>query len=337
MRAAVIYKPGDIRIVNIDTPKPLPGEIMVKVKACGVCGTDHSLYVGEFPANFPVIIGHEFSGEIVEIGEDVKTLKVGDRVTADPNNVCHTCNYCRKGKVHLCDNLASMGVHIDGANSEFAILPETNAYIFSNYLSYEEAAFTEPLACAINGTNLSGVKLGDTVLVLGAGGMGNLILQCAAHSGAANIIVSEPIEFRRKLALENGATHVIDPNIENVEEELKKINQNGADVVFECTGNLKLQADAIRYVCKGGTIVWFGCSPQGKVIEIDTYYVNNREINITGSFNNPFATSRAIQMLESKDVRVDNLISHRIKLGEYLKVFDLFGRENTMKLIVVMD
>jgi len=337
MKAAVLYKPGDVKIVDWKKPAPKIGEVLIKITACGVCGTDWALYKGEFPATYPVVIGHEFSGTIVEIGEGVKTLKVGDRVSVDPNFVCHKCDYCRTGNIHLCENRQSLGVDIDGADAEYVAHPETNVYKIPDSLSFEEAAFTEPLACALNGMRLANVKLGDTVLILGAGGMGNLITQCCAHAGAANIIVSEPIKMRRQKALENGATHVIDPSKQDVDSELRKIKRIGADVVFECAGVNPLQASAVEHVRKGGTVEWFGCSPQDKTIQVNPFVINDREIKITGSFNNPYATGRAIQLLASKAVRVDNLISHKIPLENYLDVFKIFGGPDTLKLMVVVQ
>lgn len=337
MKAAVIYQAGDIRVVERDIPEPLPGEVLIRIKACGVCGTDHSLFVGGFPANFPVIIGHEFAGEIVAVGSGVTTLQIGDRVTVDPNRVCRKCDYCRMGKEHLCINLSSMGVHIDGADAEYCVMLENNVYKIPDTLSFEEAAFTEPLACAIRGLEMAQVSHGDTVLVLGAGGMGNLITQLAARAGAANIIVSEPIQRRRELALENGATHVINPLSQDVDAELRKIRSIGADVVFEAAGNLKVQQASVYYPRKGGTLVWFGCAPMDGKIEVNPFYINDAELTIVGSFNNPFATARAVRMLGSKKVRVDNLISHRIRLKNYLDVFKIFGGPDTLKLMVLMD
>jgi 2-desacetyl-2-hydroxyethyl bacteriochlorophyllide A dehydrogenase len=337
MKAAVIYKPGDVKVVDLDIPQPKPGEVLIKIKSCGVCGTDHSLYVGTYPANYPVIIGHEFSGIVSAVGEGVVNIKVGNRVTADPNRVCHQCEYCRMGKEHLCTNLSSMGVHINGADAEYCVMVESNVYRIPDEVSFEEAAFCEPLACAIHGVELAQVHPGDTVLVLGAGGMGNLITQLAARAGAANIIVSEPIQRRRVVALENGATHVIDPYIQDVDTELRKIQKIGADVVFEVAGSPKLQGPAIYYARKAGTIMWFGCAPADKNIEVNPFYVNDFELHIMGSFNNQFATAKAVKMLASRKIRVDNLISHRIEIKDYLDVFKLFGGPGTIKLMVNME
>lgn len=337
MKAAVIYGPNHIRIEERNIPKPAPDEVLIKIHACGVCGTDDALNKGEYPANYPVIIGHEFSGEIVETGSKVSSFTTGDRVTVDPNRVCRKCFFCRSGQEHLCDNLNSMGVHIDGANAEYCVMMESNVYRIGNDLSYEEAAFCEPLACAIHGTDLAQVKVGDTVLVIGAGGMGNLIAQCVKNSGAANIIVSEPISGRRDKALENGATHVIHPGEADVNSEVRKIKPEGADIVFEVAGNSKAQSDSPSYSRKGGTIVFFGCSPKNSLIEINPFLINENEQKILGSFNNQFSTARAVEMLSRRKIRVDNLISHTFKLNDYLNVFKIFGNPETMKLMVEMN
>jgi 2-desacetyl-2-hydroxyethyl bacteriochlorophyllide A dehydrogenase len=337
MKAAVIYKPGDIRVIEKEIPIPSDHEVLIRIKACGVCGTDHSLYTGGFPANYPVTIGHEFSGQIAAIGKEVQNLKIGDRVTVDPNRVCKRCEYCRMGKEHLCKNLSSMGVHIDGADADYCVMVESNVYKIPDNVSFEAAAFTEPLACAVHGLEMGQVQHGDTVLILGAGGMGNLLSQLCALAGAANVIVSEPIARRREIVLENGATRVLDPFAQDVDRELRKVRSIGADVVFEAVGNLKLQAQSVYYARKGGTVVWFGCSPIGRKIEIDPYYINDAEISVRGSFNNPFTTARAVRLLGSEKIRTDNLISHHIEIDNYLEVFNIFGGPDTLKLVVRME
>ncbi len=334
MKAAVIYGKDDIRIEERAKPSPANNEVLIKIHACGVCGTDNSLKKGDYIGRFPVVIGHEFSGEIIEVGKDVSGLKQGDRVTADPNRVCHNCFFCQSGQEHLCDNLNSMGVHIDGAVAEYCVMTENNIYQIGDELSYEAAAFTEPLACAIHGVDLAGINLEDTVVILGAGAMGNLILQCVKNSGAANIIVSEPIARRRELALENGATHVFDPFKCDIVQEIKKIKTVGADVVIEVAGKVQVQSDCVSMVRKGGTIEYFGVSPASSVAQLSTFNINENELKILGSFNNKAATSRAVEALVSKRVRVDNLVTHRFPLEKYLDVFEIFGSEETVKLMV---
>jgi len=337
MKAAVIYQVGNIKIVDREIPAPAPNEVLIRVKACGVCGTDHSLFVGAYPANYPVIIGHEFSGVVEAVGSAVTTIKVGDRVTADPNRVCHKCDFCRMGSEHLCENARSMGVHIDGADAEYCVMTESNVYKLPDTVSFEQAAFCEPLACANHGIELLDLRLGDTVLVLGGGAMGNLLLQCSKNYGATTIIVSEPIAMRREKALENGATHVIDPTAQDVDREVRKICRIGADVVIEAAGSPKLQEASIHYARRGGSILWFGCAPQDKQASINGFYVNDAELKIIGSYNNLFSTQIAIDLIASGKVQVDNLISHRFALQDYLNVFKVWGSQDTHKLMVNID
>jgi L-iditol 2-dehydrogenase len=336
MLAAVLHNAGDVRVGPVPDPRPAADEVLIRIRACGVCGTDNSLYKGDYPGNYPVVIGHELAGAVVEAGAAVRGLAAGDRVTVDPNRVCHACAYCQSGNEHLCESLSSMGVHRDGADAELCVMPATNVYRIPDSLRDEEAAFTEPLACAVHGVDLAGVRLGDTVLIIGGGPMGNLITQCAAHAGAATIVVSEPIALRRELALAHGATHVIDPARTDVEKELKGIRRIGADVVFEVAGNNTAQAACIPLARKGGTVMFFGVSPQDRLIPVNPFVINENELKLLGSFNNQFATARAVQLLASGAVRVGKLISHTLPLKEYLDVFRLFGGRDTMKLMVTM-
>jgi L-iditol 2-dehydrogenase len=337
MKAAVIYAPGDLRVIDAKMPTPNSGEVLIKVKACGVCGTEHTLYTGGYYANYPVTLGHEYAGEVAAVGDGVQGLMIGDRVMVDPNIVCHKCDYCRMGSEHLCEKLVTLGIHTNGGDAEYSTVPVTNVYKIPATMTFEEAAFCEPLACVVRGMEVGQVQLGDTVLVLGAGSIGNLIMQCAAHAGAANIVVSEPVKYRREVALENGATQVIDPAQQDVLAELRKVRRIGADVVFECTGNLKVQASTLYYARKGGTVVLFGVSPKEGKIEINPFEINENEIKITGSFNNPYTQAQALQLLTSHMVRVDNLITHRVPLENYSEVFTVFDSPSRLKTMVVME
>jgi 2-desacetyl-2-hydroxyethyl bacteriochlorophyllide A dehydrogenase len=336
MKGAVIYNPGDVRVVDLEVPRPGPGEVLIKVAACGVCGTEHTLYTGGYYANYPVVLGHEFAGEIVEVGEGVMKFKPGDRVSVDPNQVCHKCDYCRMGSEHLCDSLRTLGITHHGGDAEFAVAVEENVYLLPDGMTLEEGAFVEPLACALRAFEVATVQLGDTVLVMGAGPMGNLITQCVALAGAAHIIVSEPIQRRRDLALENGATLVIDPTTQDVDAEVRKVQRIGADVVIEVVGGLKAQASSIGYARRGGQVVFYGVSPKGGKIEVSPFDINENEIKVTGSFNNPYTTAQAVRLIASRKIRVENLVSHRIPLERYNDVWKLWGGPDTMKLLVLM-
>lgn len=336
MKGAVIYNPGDVRVVDLDIPRPLPEEVLIKVAACGVCGTEHTLYTGGYYANYPVVLGHEFAGVVVEVGEQVTKFKPGDRVTVDPNRVCHQCDFCRMGSEHLCENLQTLGITQNGGDAEFTVAVEENVYLLPDSMTLEEGAFVEPLACALRAFEVATVQLGDTVLVMGAGPMGNLIMQCVAHAGAANVIVSEPIKRRRDLALENGASLVIDPTTQDVDAAVRGIQRIGADVVIEVVGGLKAQASSIGYARRGGQIVFYGVSPKGGKIDVIPFDINENEIKVTGSFNNPYTTAQAIRLIASRKIRVDNLVSHRFPVERYNDVWKLWGGVDTMKLMAVM-
>jgi 2-desacetyl-2-hydroxyethyl bacteriochlorophyllide A dehydrogenase len=337
VKAAVLHGVGDVRVGSVADPRPGPGEVLIGIRACGVCGTDNSLYKGDYPGAYPVVIGHELAGVVLELGAGVQGLEEGQRVTVDPNKVCHACPYCRAGLEHLCENVSSMGVHRDGADAEYCVMPATNVYPLPEALSFEEAAFSEPLACAVHGVDLAGVRLGDTVLVVGGGPMGNLITQCALRAGAAAVVVSEPIAGRRKLAAAHGATQLIDPVSQDVGQELKRIRRIGADVVFEAAGSPQAQAACLPLARKGGTVMFFGVGPQDRLIQVNPFQINENELRLLGSYNNPFATARAVELLASGAVRVAGLVSHRLELKDYLEVFRLFGGGDTMKLMVRME
>lgn len=334
MKAAVLFEPGRAPVIDREEPRAGRGELLIRVRRCGVCGTDNSLFKGDYPAHYPVVLGHEFSGDVVEVGEGVDGFVPGSRVTVDPNVLCGSCAYCRNGKGHLCERLSSMGVHRDGADAELTVALASNCYLLPDGLSYEEAAFCEPLACAIHGVDLAGVRLGDTVLIIGAGPMGNLICQCAAHAGAAEIIVSEPVAMRRERAADSGATVVLDPTRDDVEMELRRRSRAGADVVFEAVGLPSAQEGCLSLVKRGGTVVFFGVSPQDATIRVSPFYINENEIRILGSFNNPASTWRALEMMNSGACRVRQLISHEIGLKDFAEVFRLFGTKESLKLMV---
>ena len=337
MKAAVIYNPGDVQIADLEIPTPGPNQVLIKVAACGVCGTEHTLYTGGYYANYPVVLGHEFAGVVVEVGEKVKNFAPGNRVAVDPNRVCHQCDYCQMGSEHLCENLITLGITHNGGDAEYTLADEENVYLLPNSMTLEEGAFVEPLACALRAFEVANIRLGDIVLVLGAGSMGNLITQCVALSGAAHIIVSEPIQLRRELALANGATHVVDPTTQDVDAEVRKFQRIGADVVIEVVGGLKAQASAIGYARRGGQVVLYGVSPKGGKIEVCPFDINENEIKVTGSFNNPYTTAQAVRLIGARKVRVDNLISHRIPLESYNDVWKYWGGPSTVKLLVTMN
>ncbi|UCE05423.1 MAG: zinc-dependent alcohol dehydrogenase family protein [bacterium] len=331
MKAAVFYEKRDIRIQDFKLRKLKGGEVLLKVHACGVCGTDVHIYEGAegsataFP---PVILGHEFSGEVCETGDDVKDVKIGDRVCVDPNIFCGKCHYCRKGKVHLCERLTAIGVTIHGGFAEYCIVPESHLYILPDNVSYEEGAMGEPIACCLHGIDLSGISPGDTVLIIGGGTIGLIMLQLAKIAGAARLILSEPVKEKRNLALKLGVDFVVDPVNENFEGTIKKHTCGGVDIAIECVGIKQTMEQAIQSACKGGTVMMFGLTPPDCEISLKPFDVFKRELTIKSSFINPFTQARAVELLASGRLKVNDLISNVVPLDN---IAELFENENLRK------
>ena len=205
MRAAVLTRPGSFELVQLPEPECAPDEVIVQVTTCGICGTDRAIFRGEAPATWPVVLGHEFSGVLVEVGSEVTGLSIGDRVAVDPNVVDGTCFFCRRGETNLCSGLSPLGITRNGGFAEFAAVPATNAYRLPETVSVEHGSLVEPLACCVRGIDQARIGLGDLVAVLGAGPIGCLLIQLARIQGAGTILAVEPDIARRDHAIAAGA------------------------------------------------------------------------------------------------------------------------------------
>lgn len=334
MKAVVFVEPN--RLVIEDRPIPEIGECdaLVKVRACGICGTDLHIFAGEHIVKFPVVPGHEFSGEIVAVGSRVVNVQVGDRVTVDPNIVCCTCEYCARGEIHLCENLSAVGVNYDGGFAEYCRVPAAQAYRIPDSVPLEEAAFAEPLACCIHGLDRAKIVPGSHVAVLGAGSIGLLMVQLARAAGA-RVLVSEPDERKRHLAAELGAGVQIDPSSCDVRQEIMEITTVGADVVIECAGRVETAELAPKLARRGGTVLQFGVVSPHEMVQLSPYDVFYRELTIIGSFVNPFTHARAVRMLASKQVRVMPLVTHCFGLDDAAEALKTASGRDAIKVQIV--
>ena len=335
MKAIMFHKLNDMTLETVPIPQPEGNQVLIKVKACGICGTDPHILHGVWPGGFPLIPGHEASGEVVELGAAVKSLKIGDRVTVDPNVSCGYCEFCQKGEVHFCKNLKPFGVFAPGGFAEYAVIAETHAIKIPDNMTYEEAAMLEPAACCLRGAQMAKYKTGCSVLVLGVGAIGNMNMQFARNCGASMIIVSDPIAGRRELALQLGADYAIDPMTQDLYSEVNKLLPDGPDVILECAGKTLLVEEAIKHVSRGGTVIAFGVCPADEYAKFSPAYINDNEITICGSYNNPFTQFPSIQAISSGRINVKPLISHRYKLDEYKEAFDVFGSEGSLKIMII--
>lgn len=338
MKAAVFHGKNDIRVEDVEIKRPGPNEVLVKIEACGVCGTDLHIYEGAEGAAAcvpPTILGHEFSGVVYEVGSDIKDFKPGDRVCVDPNDMCGSCYYCKIGKAHFCENMIGIGTTTHGGFAEFCTVHEKQIYKIGDSLSFEEGAMAEPVACCLHGMDLTGVKTGDTAMLIGGGTIGLIMLQLAKLSGASTLIMVEPVQSKRDMALKLGADITIDPFNQNIEKVLKTHNINHIDAAIECVGHKGTMLDAIRYTGKGGTSMLFGLTNPSSEIPLYPFDVFKREISIKASFINPYTQKRAISLLESGKINVRDLITDKVQLKDINKVFEDKTYRTKGKIIIV--
>jgi len=323
MKAAVYHGVHDLRVEEVPVRELADNEVLIQVKYCGVCGTDMHIYNGDggsFEVNPPLIPGHEFSGVVAKIGDKVTAVKVGDRVSGDPNDMCGECYFCKNAMQHFCTNNIGVGTTVDGGFAEYVIMREKQVYKFSEDLSFIEAAMAEPISCCLHGIDLCNIRAGSTVLVMGGGPIGMIMLQLAKNAGAARLIMSEPVAEKREQAMKLGATKTVNPIEEDVEAVLKEYCEN-VDVVIECVGNIHTQEDAIRFAGKGATVMYFGLASPNEALPLKPDDVFKKELTITSSFINPYTFERALRVLESKTIELESLIANVIPLDNITEVF----------------
>lgn len=325
MKAARFY--GKHRLVVEDVParEPEANEIKIRVKMCGICGTDVHIFEGDkgsAEVNPPVILGHELSGDVVSVGSNITRFKVGDRVSVDPNSYCGKCYYCAKGKKHLCENMLGMGTAVDGGFAEFVTVPEELVFPVAPNVSYEAAAMIEPISCCLHGMDLTDVRLGDTVMIVGTGNIGLIMLQLCRHAGAARIVAVEPNEKRRKKALEMGADVAIDPIHDDTEKVLRENQVCYIDKVIDCAGRTDTAEYCVKYAGRGATVMLFGLTGPDDEMRLKPFEVFQKELTIKGSFVNPNAFERAGRLLANGVVDVESIITSVVDLDDIQSVFE---------------
>lgn len=341
MRKAFFVENQKFEVQEVAVPEPEAGQLLIRNKACGVCGTDIHIYHGE-PGSAdvtpPVVLGHEYAGVIEKVGAGVTEFQVGDHVTIDPNIYCGVCRYCRDGKKQMCENMKAIGVTQDGGFAEYSIVPASQAFLLPPELDLETGAMAEPLACCIHGIDQAQIKPGDTVVIIGGGAIGLLLLQLAKLSGASKVILSEPVALRRDIAKELGADASIDPMQGNLVEELKKLTgKDGADVVIECVGKTVATKQAFEMAAKGATILLFSVPSVDATFELPLFDVFKKELVIKGSFVNPDTHARAVDLLGSGKIQITPLITHRFGLDEMDQAIKMQMSAESIKVLVKPD
>jgi 2-desacetyl-2-hydroxyethyl bacteriochlorophyllide A dehydrogenase len=320
MKAAVITKPYEIKIMEVDVPKIGPDDVLVNVKATGICGTDISIYTGKYSADkLPLIAGHEFSGVIVDMGENVRGFEVGDAVTADINMSCGTCFYCRKGQKLMCPEFSQLGIHINGSYAEYVAAPFGQVHLVPKGMPFEHAAFIEPLACAIHAFKATDVTIGSSIAIIGAGGLGIMHTQVAKLRGAAPIILVSRNKKRNDIAVKMGAVdYVIDPTEVDAVAEVKRLTGGrGADFVVESVGTAETYEQSIKMVRPGGAIAAFGITEGDATVPINTFDFVLGELKMAGSCAGVGTDwSDAIALLQYGRINPDPVFSMKVPLEE---------------------
>lgn len=331
MKALRWHAQRDVRLENIPEPLTGPGQVKVKVKWCGICGSDIQEYeAGPFliPTNKPhpiqgskmppIVPGHEFSGLVAEIGENVTGIKIGDRVAIRPTMPCYKCYWCKKGKHIQCSTLGSIGFMWDGGFAEYAVVPSDCIYKIPEKLGFEVASFTEPLACALHAVQRAGIHPGDSVAVIGAGPIGILIMQVARACGAVPVYVIEPVSTRGKMALELGAEAVFNPNEVNVGKELTKVTEGRrVNIAFECAGPPAAMLTAQEVSGNGGKIVEVGQMMERTCnFPFLKLFLHEKTIITSQGYTEEFPI--ALSFLSERKVNVESLITARIKLDNII-------------------
>jgi L-iditol 2-dehydrogenase len=341
MKAALLYGIKDLRIQDIEMPQVGPDEILARVKAATTCGTDLKIYQRgyvEGVIKLPTVFGHEWAGDVVEVGEEVTWLKKGMRVRAGNSSPCLRCYMCQRSKYNLCENM----MWLWGAYSEYIKVPSRivmlNTQVIPNHVSYEEAAITEPLACVLHGVEEAGVKLGDTVAIIGAGPIGLLHLLTVKKMGAHKVIISDTIEERLQLARRLGADETINAKQEDTVEQTKRLTDGrGADVVIEAIGLPATWEQALKMVRKGGTVLEFGGCPPGTQIQVSTEQLHYGETTILGAFHTtPAHFQKALNLISSDAINVKPLITNRMKLDNIKQAFETLTTSKTDIKIAVL-
>lgn len=335
MRGAVFVGPNQWQVEERPDPEPGPGQVMIRVGAAGVCGTDVHIFRGRFPASFPRVPGHEFAGEIAALGEGVTQFQVGQRISADPVIPCNTCDYCRHSKPHLCRSMEALGIEWDGGFATHCVLPAEQAVPVPDRVGFEAAALAEPIACCLHGLDLAEVAPGDQVAIIGAGWIGLIMLQLVRLRGASWVAISERVAAKRELAGRLGADRVVDPNAEDYEEVVSEATQGGADLVIECVGSAPTAAATLSLVRDGGTVLLFGVAPQDAEITVRPFEIYRRELRLIGSFSTPRKHAAAIALLAGGRLQVEPLISGRFDLEGVGEAMELLEQGRAVKSLVV--
>jgi len=346
MRAVQLFAPGDVRCQNVDVPAiSKPNDVLIKVKACGVCGSDIPRVMSRGAYHYPIIIGHEFSGDIVGIGQDVSSVKEGDRVTVMPLVNCKKCNYCKIGHAVTCDDYDYYGSRIDGAMAEYILVSDDNILKIPDNVSYYEAAMTDPVSVALHAVRKANIEAGQTAVVFGLGAIGFIAIQWLKNLGCNKVIAVDIINEKLELAKKLGADVVINGKECGVAKAVyDNTDGQGADAAIEIAGSKYTQVQAIECVRKMGTVVYCGISYDDLLLPNKALgKILRGELNVIGSWNSSIAPlpinewESALMFMNSGKIKLNDLITHVVSLEECQSAFNMMYNRTEMFTKVIFD
>lgn len=337
MKTATLTDANSIVIDERQRPEPDSDELLVEIDACGVCTTDVHMYSGSLTVDYPMTPGHESAGEVVAVGGRANNYEAGDRVAINPSIPCHECRACKSGRENLCRDLTSLGgaaEHIiEGAFAEYVTVPAGNVERIGD-MEYRAAALAEPLGCCIEGIDQIDLTSGETVVVIGAGAIGLLLVQVLRTSGAGTILVSEPVNERREAALEVGADHVFDPTEQDPSTVVPDL-VGDVDVAIEAVGLPEATKQAHSLTGPGGRTLVFGVPPEEATMEVSTFDLLFEEREIVGTYSlTPDTFARAVTLLQNGRIDVDTLVTDEFGLTDLEEAFEQMEARSGLKKMV---
>ncbi len=331
MKALVFEAPKKAVVKEVEYPKPKAGEVTIKVENVGICGTDIHIFEGEFISPYPIIPGHEFSGTIYECGEGVNGFKIGERVAVDPTLYCGECEFCLTQRTNQCTNWGALGNTVNGSMAEYVSVPARNVVKLPDKMSFAEGAFIEPMACVVHAMNRLDTKVGDRVILFGAGAMGQQLVQSLIQAGASELVVVDVSQAKLDRAVARGATKgVLSKNLEIdlAGDEYK----HGFDIVVDATGIPAVIETALKYMGPTAKYLQFGVTATDAKIQISPFELYNRDWTMIGSMAINHTFLPAFHWVKEKRVEVESLISKEISLEEAVDFFNNAKDPNWFKI-----
>jgi D-arabinitol dehydrogenase (NADP+) len=330
MKAAIYEAPYKVSVHDVARPELGPDDVLVRVKACGICGTDQHIFQGDFFPTYPLIGGHEMAGEVEAVGPEVDAITPGMRVAVDPSVFCGHCFFCQRQQGNHCLNWNAIGVTRDGGFAEHVVAPRANVYPIGD-MPYEEAAFIEPISCVVYGLKRLQIPVGANALIYGMGPIGLLMLQLVRHSGTSGVVGVDLKQEKLQLARSLGAQEVV-PAGPQADDQLREISPLGFDVVIDCTGNPSVIEHTFVQARDEGKILFFGVAPTDATVRVSPYDVYKKDLQILGTFALRFTFHQAIGLMRSGAVNVQPLLSERLPIERFPEALQLAGSGEALKV-----